>query len=123
MSDKATAQQKTALIFGGPRGIGAAAVKRLASDGFSIALTYVSRPDKARALIEEVEVGGGQALAIEADSADAEAIRAAVAKAVERFGPIDTVVVNAGIIRIGTVDAFGVEDLDRMLEHFHGDWK
>jgi 3-oxoacyl-[acyl-carrier protein] reductase len=115
MSDKATASQKTALISGGSRGIGAAAAKRLALDGFSVALTYVSRPDRASALVEEIKAGGGQALAIEADSTDANGIQTAVAKAVDRFGPIDAVVVNAGIIRFGTVEIFGLDDLDRML--------
>jgi len=113
MSDK---MQKVALVFGGSRGIGAAAATRLAEDGFAVALTYVSRPDKAEQVVRTIEEGGGRAMAIAADSADPAAIRAAVAQAVERFGPIDSVVVNAGILRLATVDAFGLEDLDRMLD-------
>ncbi|MGO4128719.1 SDR family oxidoreductase [Inquilinus sp. YAF38] len=115
MSDETVVRQKVALVFGGSRGIGAAAATRLARDGFTVALTYVSRPDKAEQLVRTIEAGGGRALAVEADSADPAAIRAAVARTVERFGPIDAVVVNAGILRLATIDAFGLEDLDRML--------
>ena len=107
--------RKAALVFGGSRGIGAAAVTRLAADGFAVAFTYVSRADKAQELVHSVERDGGQAFAIQADSSDAEAIRRAVSQAVERLGAISVVVVNAGIFRMGTIDAVTVEDLDQML--------
>jgi 3-oxoacyl-[acyl-carrier protein] reductase len=107
--------QKVALVFGGSRGIGAAAAMRLAEDGFAVALTYVSRPDKAGDVVRAIEAAGGRALAIAADSADPAAIRAAVDRTVEQFGPIDAVLVNAGILRLATIDAFALEDLDRML--------
>ncbi|ACB96460.1 SDR family oxidoreductase [Beijerinckia indica] len=107
--------EKTALVFGGSRGIGAGAALRLAEDGFAVALTYVSRPDSAAEVVAQIEAKGGAALAIEADSADAQAISSAVAKAVEAFGTIDVVVVNAGIMRVGTIDVFRIEDLDQML--------
>jgi 3-oxoacyl-[acyl-carrier protein] reductase len=116
MSDEMAVRRKVALVFGGSRGIGAAAATRLAEDGFAVALTYVSRPDSAEQVVRTIGEGGGRAMAIAADSADPAAIRAAVAQAVERFGPIDAVVVNAGILRLATVDAFGLEDLDRMLD-------
>lgn len=107
---------KTALVFGGARGIGAAAVQRLAADGHAVAFTYVSRPDKASELVASVEAGGAQALAIEADSADPAAIRHAVERTAERFGSIDVLVVNAGLLRMGTIDTVSLEDLDRMLD-------
>ncbi|WP_231733733.1 SDR family oxidoreductase [Sphingomonas sp. CCH9-H8] len=102
-------------MFGGSRGIGAAAASRLAADGFAVALTYVSRPDKAAEVVSAIEAAGGTALSIRADSADPTAIRAATAQTAEALGQIDVVVVNAGIIRIATVDAFTLEDLDLML--------
>ena len=107
--------RKAALVFGGSRGIGAAAVTRLAADGYAVAFTYVSRADKAKELVQSVERAGGQAFAIQADSSDANAIRGAVSQSVERFGAISVAVVNAGIFRMGTIDAVTVEDLDQML--------
>lgn len=106
---------KTALVFGGSRGIGAAIVERLARDGYAVAFTYVSSEAAARAIEEGVVARGGRAKAIRADSGKAEDIRAAVSAAVDSFGKLDAVVVNAGIFKIATVDAVTEADLDEML--------
>lgn len=106
---------KTALVFGGSRGIGAATVRRLAREGYRVAFTYVSRDDAANALVETVRAAGGEAMAIRADSADREQIAAAGDAAAGRYGAIDVVVVNAGLYRSATIDAVSVDDLDRML--------
>lgn len=109
-------ERRTALVFGGARGIGAAAVRKLAEDGFAVALTYVSRPDSASELASSIRGGGGNAVAIRADSADPEAIRAAVSKAVDELGKLDAVVLNAGVLRLNTVDAVTLEELDLMID-------
>ncbi|HEY2052006.1 MAG TPA: SDR family oxidoreductase [Caulobacteraceae bacterium] len=103
------------LVFGGSRGIGAAIVRRLAAEGRPVAFTYVSAPDKAATLVEDVEASGGTASPIQADSADSEAVRRAVETAVERFGKLGVLVVNAGVLIRGAIDQFAVEDFDRML--------
>ncbi|MDD1786806.1 SDR family NAD(P)-dependent oxidoreductase [Burkholderia gladioli] len=108
-------QQRRAIVFGGSRGIGAAIARRLARHGADVALTYVSAPDKAAEVVAEIESMGRRALAIRADSARAEEIRAAADQAAAAFGVLDIVVVNAGILRIADVAAFSVEDLDQML--------
>ena len=110
-----TVSSKVALVFGGSRGIGAAIVARLVQDGYAVAFTYVSRDDKANELAGAIGAQGGRALPIKADSADASQIRTAVAKAIEAHGPIDVVVVNAGLFRFGMVDAVSLEELDTML--------
>jgi 3-oxoacyl-[acyl-carrier protein] reductase len=107
---------KAAMVFGGSRGIGAAIVRRLAEDGADVALTYVSAANKATEAVEAIEAAGRKALAMEADSADAAAIRDAVAQAHDRFGRLDIIVVNAGILRLGSVETVSLEDLDRMLD-------
>ena len=116
MSENRKLQGKVAIVFGGSRGIGAAIVRRLAEEGADVALTYVSAAGKALEVVEAVEAVGGKALAVKADSADAAAVRDAVAQTVDRFGRLDIVVVNAGILRRGSVEAFSLEDLDRMLD-------
>lgn len=110
-----TRQQKAALVFGGSRGIGAAAVSRLVEDGFAVAFTYATSADRAKTLIEGLTAQGGHALAIKADSADHGAIKSAVMQAVERLGTLDTVVVNAGILKLGLVEDVSVEELDEMI--------
>lgn len=51
-------ERRTALVFGGARGIGAAAVRKLAEDGFAVAFTYVSRPTAHRSLLPQFEEEG-----------------------------------------------------------------
>ena len=80
---------KVALVTGGSKGIGAGIVRRLASDGASVAFTFSSSEERALKLVHEVESGGGKALAMKADSASAEELRAAVTKTAEIFGPLD----------------------------------
>jgi 3-oxoacyl-[acyl-carrier protein] reductase len=66
---------KIALVTGGSRGIGAAVVRRLASDGATVAFTYLASEDRAKALVAEIEKAGGTALAIQADSGDVVNVR------------------------------------------------
>jgi 3-oxoacyl-[acyl-carrier protein] reductase len=108
-------QGKVALVFGGSRGIGGAIVRRLAEDGASVALTYVTSAEKAAETVRAAEADGVHALAIRADSEDAGAIEDAVEQTLQRFGRLDIVVVNAGILIRGTIDAFSLADFDRML--------
>lgn len=111
-----TQERKAALVFGGSRGIGAAIASRLALKGFAVALTYVSRADKAAEVVADIETAGGQALAIEADSADPAAIQRAVDDTVAKFGRLQVAVINAGIYRNNTIDAVSLEELDLMLD-------
>ncbi|MBQ5948853.1 SDR family NAD(P)-dependent oxidoreductase [Massilia sp. ST3] len=114
--NNASTQNKTALVIGGSRGIGAAIALRLARDGANVALTYASAGAKAAEVAAAIEAQGVQALALKADSASAAELQDAVGQAATRFGRIDIVVVNAGILHIADVAAFSLEQLDRMLD-------
>ena len=92
-----TLQGKVALVTGGSRGIGAAIAKRLAADGADVAITYASSPDKAREVVAAIEKLGRRALAIQADSANADAVKDAVDKTAAELGRLDILVNNAGI--------------------------
>ncbi len=67
-------ENKRALVTGGSRGIGAAIVRRLAREGAQVALTYVSAPEQANATVEAAQALGVNAMAIQADNADAKAV-------------------------------------------------
>ena len=108
-------ENKRALVTGGSPGIGAAIVKRLAREGAHVALTYVSKPDQANETVRAVQALGVKALAIQADSADAAAVVAAVERTVRELGGIDILVNNAGIVVIAPIDDYRLEDLDRTL--------
>jgi 3-oxoacyl-[acyl-carrier protein] reductase len=106
---------RVAFVQGGSRGIGAAIVKRLAREGAIVAFTYVSSPDKADEVVETITTAGGQAIAIRADSADAEALQQAIRQTVNSFGKLDILVNNAGVLAMGSLEELSLADLDRTL--------
>lgn len=106
---------KVALVQGGSRGIGAAIVRRLAREGAKVAFTYVSSSASAEALAGEINSGGGQALALRADSADTQAVQQAVADTAKAFGGLDILVNNAGVLTVAPVAEFDLADFDRLL--------
>ena len=110
-----TQQAKVALVLGGSRGIGAAIVERLAADGANVAFTYAASPDHAAARVATIQDQGGVAVAFQADSADADQIKSAIDQTLARFGRLDILVVNAGVLTRGAIDQLSLDDFDRMV--------
>ncbi|SSF99442.1 2,3-butanediol dehydrogenase [Klebsiella pneumoniae] len=88
-----------ALITGASRGIGAAITRRLAEDGFAVAINYASSSADADALVAELAQHGTSAIAIKADVSKADQVQAMFATVEEKLGKIDVLVNNAGILK------------------------
>ncbi|HEX4151842.1 MAG TPA: 3-oxoacyl-ACP reductase family protein [Steroidobacteraceae bacterium] len=107
---------KTALVTGASRGIGAAIAKRLAADGAAVAITYSKGADAAAQVVKAIEGAGGKAIAIQADATDAKAVAAAVEKIVKTFGRLDILVNNAGTAIPKPFEEATLEELDTVID-------
>ncbi len=99
-------QAKTVLVLGGSRGIGAAIVRRFASEGAAVTFSYAGSPEAAEQIASET---GSTALLT--DSAD----RDSVIKLVRESGPLDVLVVNAGIAIFGDALEQDPDAVDRLF--------
>ncbi|MGX7707737.1 3-oxoacyl-ACP reductase family protein [Methylobacterium sp. Gmos1] len=107
---------KRALVTGASRGIGAAIALALADKGADVAITYERSAERAAEVVRAIDAKGRRALAIQADSADAEAVKRSVGSAVEGLGGLDILVNNAGIARGGSVVEMSLADIDALLD-------
>jgi 3-oxoacyl-[acyl-carrier protein] reductase len=107
---------KVAVVTGGSRGIGAAIARRLAGDGASVAITYSKGADAASSVVKEIERGGGKAIAIQADAADADAVRSAVERTITTLGRLDILVNNAGTAIPKPFEDATLEEMDRLID-------
>ena len=110
-----TLKGKVAFINGGSRGIGAASARRLASEGATVVIGYAASAIAAEALVADIEARGGQAIALKADASDAAALTRAIDSVAERYGRLDILVNSAGVLLLGPVDQFSLEDFDKTV--------
>lgn len=106
---------KAALITGGARRIGRALALALAEDGFSVAVHYHGSREAAERLVEAIRNKGGTAVALGADLADEEAVRALLPRAERALGPIGCLVNNAAIFLNDSVETATRESWDLHL--------
>lgn len=106
---------KVALVTGGSRGIGRAAVLALAERGAHVLINYVSNEGAARETAQAVSAAGGKSEIVQFDVANGEAAEKAIAEAAKRLGRLDILVNSAGIAIDGLLLRLKDEDFERIL--------
>lgn len=108
--------EKVALVTGGSRGIGRAVALRLARDGISVAVNYVSSESAAAELVSALSELGVRASAFRADVAVASEAEGLVQRVLDQFGHVDILVNNAGITRDNLLLRMSEQDWDLVLD-------
>lgn len=106
---------KVAIVTGSSRGIGAATAKRLASDGYSVTVNYLTNRALAEQVVRDIVSNGGKATLLQADVADPSRVTALFDLNEKAFGGVDVVVNNAGIMNVGPFAQMTDAAFDRMM--------
>jgi 3-oxoacyl-[acyl-carrier protein] reductase len=107
--------RKTAIITGGGRGIGRAITLALAQRKIDVVVTYLTRRDVCEQTAADVRAAGCEALVVQADVTQRESVRWLLSTVTEKFGRIDVLVNNAGILQQKPFNTITEEDWDTML--------
>jgi 3-oxoacyl-[acyl-carrier protein] reductase len=110
-----TASQRTAIVTGASRGIGSSIARRLAQDGFAVAVNYAGNADQANEVAAAIKATGGRAIAVQADISNATEVMSLFKKTKDTYGRIDVVVNNAGIMPLSPIAKGDTEVFDRVI--------
>lgn len=106
-----------ALITGSGRGIGAATAKLAAKRGYAVCVNYLKNEERADEVVAEIRAGGGRAILVQADTANADEVVRLFERVDLELGPVTALVNNAGITgRAGRLDSFDAGAIRRVLE-------
>jgi 3-oxoacyl-[acyl-carrier protein] reductase len=110
-----TSLTKSAIVTGASGGIGRVVTKRLASDGFAVAVHYAGNPAKAETVVTEIKGAGGKAIAVQADVAKPADVETLFKQTLDAFGTVDVVVHTAGIMPLLPISGGDVEIFDKVI--------
>ena len=106
---------RVSLVTGASRGLGRAIALKLATLGSKVAINYLVSDEEASNVAKEIENGGGEAMLVKANVADAKAVKAMTRNIMERWGKIDILVNNAGIVRDNLLPRMPDEAWDEVI--------
>lgn len=106
---------KSVIVTGASRGIGRAVAIRLAGDGFAVAVNYAGNATKAEEVVTEIKSHGGQAIAVQANVANAADVKHLFKETIDIFGGINVVVNCAGIMPLSSIAEGDLELFDKVI--------
>jgi len=105
------------IVTGGSRGIGAATARLAAQRGYAVCVNYQSSKEAADRLVSELQAGGAQAIAVQADVGDEEAVVALFQRVDKELGPVTALVNNAGLTGlINRLDEVPAETVRKVID-------
>jgi 3-oxoacyl-[acyl-carrier protein] reductase len=106
---------KVAIVTGASRGIGSVVAERLGRDGFTVIVNYSGSAAEADALVARIGANGGRALAVKADVSDPRAVKEMFDTTTTRFGGVDVLVNNAGVMLLANIADFDDATFDKQI--------
>ncbi len=97
------ATKRTAIVTGASRGIGAAIAQRLVAEGLNVVVNYAGNQTAAQKVVDEIKAAGGHAISVKADVSDPAEVAHLFEAAQEKFGGVDVLVNNAGIMKLASI--------------------
>lgn len=113
--ERGKAMKKVAIVTGASRGIGRAVAERLAKDGFAVVVNYVSNAPEAEQVATGIKGQGGEAIAIKADVSDTQEVEQLFAQTLQKWGSVDVVVQNSGIMPLSPIGKADAETFDKVI--------
>jgi 3-oxoacyl-[acyl-carrier protein] reductase len=112
---KEQAMKKVAMITGASRGIGKAVAERLAKDGFAVVVNYASSTAEAEQVVSTIRAQGGESISVKADVANQTDVERLFEETIKKFGSVDVVVHNSGIMPLSPIGKSDVELFDKVI--------
>jgi 3-oxoacyl-[acyl-carrier protein] reductase len=111
----ANSSMRSAIVTGASGGIGGVVAKRLAKDGFAVAVNYVGKPSSAESIVAEIKTNGGQAISVQGDVSKTADMGNLFKNTIETFGKVDVVVHCAGIMPLFPIAGGDLETFDKVI--------